>query len=73
MVNILVLNYARPAETEKCLKSIKENCKFEHQVILLNNGYRDPDKIYGLFYAGLIDTLINEPENLGGGGAIKKL
>ena len=73
MVNVLVLNYARPAETELCLKSIKKNCLFEHQIILLNNGYHDPDQIHGLFHVGLIDTLINEPENLGGGFGTVKL
>lgn len=67
MINILVLNYAKPRETELCLRSIKKFCNFDHRVILLNNGYRDPEIIHGFFYNGLIDFLINEPENKGGG------
>ncbi len=73
MVNILVLNYARPAETEKCLKSIRENCLFEHRVILLNNGAHNQDFLHSLFKQGFINFLINEPENLGGGGGTVKL
>jgi len=67
MVNILVLNYARPAETEKCLKSIKEFCLFEHQVILLNNGKHDFERVFNFQAEKLADQILHTTENKGGG------
>lgn len=71
MVNILVLNYARPRETELCLKSIKQNCLFNHRVYVLNNGGHDHDKFKSLLDQKLIDVLIESPNQGGGFGTIE--
>ncbi len=67
MVNICVLNFERALQSKVCLESIKLNCKFDHRVIFYNNGGSDADVIYGYYKEGLIDKLILDKVNLGGG------
>jgi hypothetical protein len=67
MTNILVLNYNRPEETLLCLNSIEKYAKFEHKVILLNNGISDIDRIIEYLKWKLIDKLIINRRNMGGG------
>ena len=69
MTDILILNFNRPEETKLCLEGIKKYAKFEHRVILFNNGGDDSDTLYSFYKDGLIDKLIinkiNEGEGFG--------
>jgi len=67
-VSILVLDYLKPLETRNCLRSIKDACRFDHQVIFYANG---GDPSYSQYYQeqGLIDILISNKENIGCGPA----
>jgi hypothetical protein len=69
MIDILVINFNRPAETRLCLEAIKKFALFENRVILFNNGGNDPAEIFRSYQEGLIDKLvinkINEGEGFG--------
>jgi hypothetical protein len=73
MLSFLVLNYNRPKETELCLKSIKQFTKFNHEVVLLNNGGEDHAAIFSFFNQGLIDKLILRKKNSGCGLGTREL
>jgi len=73
MVSFLVLNYNRPKETELCLKSIRKFTKFDHEIVLLNNGGEDHAAIFSFFNQGLIDKLILRKKNSGCGLGTREL
>ena len=73
MLSFLVLNYNRPKETELCLKSIKQFTKFNHEVVLLNNGGEDHAAIFSFFNQGLIDKLVLRKKNSGCGLGTREL
>ena len=73
MLSFLVLNYNRPKETELCLKSIKQFTRFNHEVVLLNNGGEDHAAIFSFFNQGLIDKLILRNKNSGCGMGTREL
>ena len=66
MLSFLVLDYYRPQETKTCLKSIRDNCKVDHQIYYLNNGALDYYP-YDYLKQGLCDILISRRVNNGGG------
>lgn len=66
MIDFLILDYNRPVESEQCLKSIKHFAKFEHRVIYFSNG-GDQNYVLSFYHQGLIDKLILNSENNGGG------
>jgi hypothetical protein len=66
-ISVLVLDYNRPIETELCLNSIKNYCKVPHEVIYLCNGSDNSDYAFDFYKRGLIDKLIINKENNGGG------
>jgi hypothetical protein len=63
-VSYLVLDYNRPEETRACLKSIRENSRFEYQTILLSNG-GEQGYIWDLYREGWIDRLLLNRTNNG--------
>ncbi len=64
--SFLVLDYKKPKETEMCLRSIRENAKFSHQIIYQDNGSNE-DYPFELYKKGLIDILISVKNGMGGG------
>jgi hypothetical protein len=73
MLSFLVLNFNRPKETELCLKSIRKFTKFDHEIVLLNNGGEDHSAIFSFFEQGLIDKLILRKTNSGCGLGTREL
>lgn len=72
LISFLVLDYKKPIETNICLSSIRQNAKFDHQIIYLDNGSNES---YSQEYAkaGLCDQLIVNKVNTGGGNGIDQL
>lgn len=71
-VGILILDYAKPKETEVCLRSVKKHCKFNSHVILYSNG-GEQDYIKEFYDEGLIDQLVLSKKNVGCGAATIEL
>jgi hypothetical protein len=66
LVTFALLDYNRPAESELCIKSIKEYCRFSHDIVYFSNGGNQNHAVK--FYSdGLIDKLILKKENNGCG------
>jgi len=63
-ISYLVLDYMRPYESELCLRSLKDNTKFECPVIYLSNG-GNQDYVWEFYKEGWIDKLILNKENEG--------
>lgn len=63
-ISYLVLDYMRPVESELCLRSLRENTKFDCPIIYLSNGGRQ-DYVFKFYEEGLIDKLILNKENEG--------
>jgi len=66
-VSILVLDYQRPEESRLCLQSIKNNCPIEHETIYTCNGGENQDYAFQFYKEGLIDKLLINKQNNGGG------
>lgn len=64
MISFLVLDYNRPGETYQCLKSIRQNAKFDNQIIYLSNG-GNQDYVFDFYRQGLMDKVILNKENSG--------
>lgn len=73
MITIAVLNFNRPEETELCLRSIKANAQFRKEVVLLNNGGEDYDRIFSFYKEGLIDKITFRQRNSGCGLGTREL
>ena len=66
-VSILVLDYSRPQETKLCLESIKNNCLINHEVIYCCNGGENQSYANQFYKDGLVDKLLVNKNNNGGG------
>lgn len=66
-LSILVLDYNRPQETKLCLESIASKCSINKEVIYLANGNYDVNYAFNFYKQGLIDKLIVNKKNNGGG------
>lgn len=66
-----LLDYERPVEAERCLRSIKEFVKFPHQVLYVSNG-GEQEYVKNFYEQGLIDTLILNDKNHGCGIGTKQ-
>jgi hypothetical protein len=62
--SVLVLDYKKPEETKLLLRSIRENFKFDYNLIYLHNG-KGEDYGYQYFKDGLIDQFIQTKNNNG--------
>lgn len=71
-ITFLVLDYNRPIELELCLKSIRQQCLINHEVITLVNG-GNTSSHYELFKTGLTDKLILSAKNEGSSLGILRL
>lgn len=67
MTNILLITFNRKEFTKKTIESILERTKCEYQLIVVDNNSTDGSKKYlkKLKFAGKIDALILNKENLG--------
>lgn len=63
-IDYLILDFNRPIESQKCLESVKELTKFDHNIIYLSNGGKQ-DYVLDFYQKGLIDTLICRKNNGG--------
>jgi hypothetical protein len=63
-IDVLVLDYNKPEESEKCLRSIKEKFKFNHRVIFYSNGGLQR-YAWDFYESGLIDVAIFNKKNEG--------
>lgn len=66
LATFLVLDYRKPKETELCLKSIRQNAQFDHEIIYLDNGSND-EYPFDLYQDGLCDIFISKKRGMGGG------
>lgn len=66
LISFLVLDYKKPIETNICLSSIRQNAKFNHQIIYLDNG---SNSLYPMQFheTGLADYTILKKHGNGGG------
>lgn len=71
-LNILILDYNRPKESELCLYSIKKHAKFNHKITYLSNGGKQ-DYPYDFYEKNLIDKLILRKQNSGCGLGTREL
>lgn len=72
-VSFLILDYNKPEETSVCLRSIRENVKFNnYEVVFLSNGGKQ-DYVMEHYNNGLIDRLILNKRNSGCGGGTNAL
>ena len=71
MTEILVLDFNREEELKSLLQSLRQHCKFEHKIVVLNNGGRKYAN--QLFEQGLCDKVINNSINIGCGAATSQL
>ena len=65
-ISFLVLDYKKAKETKLCLESIRQNARFSHQIILMDNGSGE-DYSNDFYEQGLCDILISRKTNHGGG------
>jgi hypothetical protein len=72
MIEYLILDYQRENEARCLLESIKKFSKFDYRVTYLSNGGRQ-DYVLKLKEEGLIDKLILNSVNVGGGAATIQL
>jgi hypothetical protein len=66
-LSICVLDFERPEESSKCLKSIKRFVKVDHEVVFCCNGSQNPEYAWDFYKQGLIDKLIINKFGNGGG------
>lgn len=66
MITFGILGYDRPIESELCIKSIRKNAKFDHEIVYISNG-GNQDYAINLYKNGLIDKLILRKSNSGCG------
>lgn len=64
--SICILDFKKPLESKLLLESIQKFCKFEKEVIFVCNGATE-DYAYEYYKDGLIDKLVLNKENFGGG------
>lgn len=67
-ISILVSDFLKPEESKLCLESIKKFITTEHEVIFLSNSGLE-DYVLDFYKSGLIDRLIINKKNSGGGNA----
>lgn len=67
LLSVCVLDFARPRESMSCLESIKKYVKIPHEVIFCCNGGQYQEYAWEFYKEGLIDKLIINKQNNGGG------
>lgn len=70
-LTVCLITYNRPAESERCLRSIHQYITAPRQILFLSNG-GDHTKPREWYDEGFIDTLVLNRQNWGGGIALKQ-
>lgn len=70
-LTVCLITYNRPVESEVCLRSVHQHILAPHQTLFLSNG-GDHTKPRQWYDEGLIDTLVLNRRNWGGGIALKQ-
>lgn len=71
-LTVAVLGYNRPAESERCVRSIRQYIEVPHQLLYLSNG-GDQTYVRRLYDEGVLDTLVLNHSNHGCGIAMKQM